>query len=76
VSQWWSGLSGRKRVLVVLAGVADASLKAVAFTDLKRRPAEQVRGPKLLWAAMVLINSGGVTSLAYLIFGRRRESVG
>jgi len=74
VAKRWSELSGRKRALIVVAVVADAGLKAVALTDLKRRPAGQVRGPKWLWAAVVLINSGGLTSLAYLVFGRQSES--
>ena len=73
MSEWWNGLSGRKRVLVVAAGVADASLKTVALIDLKRRPASQVRGSKWLWAAIVLVNSAGLTSLSYLVFGRQRD---
>jgi NADH:ubiquinone oxidoreductase subunit B-like Fe-S oxidoreductase len=73
MAEWWNGLSSRQRSLVVVAGVADAGLKVVAFTDLKRRPADQIRGPKWLWAAIVLINSGGLTSLSYLVLGRRRS---
>jgi hypothetical protein len=74
MSEWWNGLSGRQRALVTVAAVADCSLKTVAFIDLKRRPADQVRGPKLLWAGIILINSSGLTSLSYLVYGRRRPS--
>jgi hypothetical protein len=70
MGEWWKGLSDRKRGLVVVAGVADAGLKAVALIDLKRRPASQVRGSKWLWTGLVLVNSAGLTSLAYLLFGR------
>jgi hypothetical protein len=73
MSEWWNGLSSRQRGLVIAAGVADASLKAVALIDLNRRPASQVRGPKWLWAAIILINSAGATSLSYLVLGRRHD---
>jgi hypothetical protein len=73
MNTWWNGLSRRTRALVVAAGVADAGLKAVALTDLVRRPAGEVRGPKWMWAAIVLVNSAGLTSLSYLVFGRRPD---
>ncbi len=69
----WSDLSQRSRGLIVAAAVAEAGLKAAALVDIKRRPANEIRGPKWLWAvAVVLINSFGGAPLCYFAFGRRR----
>jgi Phospholipase_D-nuclease N-terminal len=45
-------------------------LAAAALLDLRRRPSEQVRGSKRLWAVATLVNFVG--PLAYFAFGRRR----
>jgi hypothetical protein len=42
----WSDLSPRTRKLIIVGGVAEAGLKAAAAIDLRRRGADQVRGPK------------------------------
>lgn len=44
----------------------------IAFTqrDIQRRPAERIRGPKLLWRAVATQNVIGPA--AYFGFGRRR----
>jgi Phospholipase_D-nuclease N-terminal len=69
----WSDLSPRTRRLIMAAATAEAGLKAVALIDIKRRPASQIRGPKWLWAlVVVLINSAGGAPISYFLFGRRR----
>jgi uncharacterized protein DUF5652 len=69
----WSDLSERNRKLIIAVAVADSILKAAALIDIKRRPAEQIRGPKWLWApVVVVVNSAGVVPLCYFLFGRRR----
>jgi hypothetical protein len=69
----WSDLSKRNRRLIIAAAVAEASLKTAALIDIKRRPADQIRGSKWLWVpAVVVINSFGGAPLAYFAFGRRR----
>jgi hypothetical protein len=68
--QKWSDLSQSKRRLIVAAGVAEAALKVAMLVDLKRRPAEQVRGPKWLWSALAFVNLLGPVS--YFAWGRRR----
>ncbi|MCW2908864.1 MAG: hypothetical protein JWL68_3653 [Actinomycetia bacterium] len=69
----WSDLSKSTRRLIIVAGVAEASLKAAALVDMKRRPASQIRGSKWVWApAVTVINSFGLAPLAYFVFGRRR----
>lgn len=71
----WQDLSPRTRQVIVAAAVVDGILKVAALVDLKRRPAEQVRGSKKAWAAtLVLVNSAGVVPVAYFVKGRRRPS--
>jgi hypothetical protein len=55
----------------VLAVVAVVHLIVATFTlrDLKRRPADAVRGPKGLWRLWAVLNTTG--SVAYWLFGRR-----
>ncbi|MET9268778.1 hypothetical protein [Kribbella sp. NPDC003557] len=68
----WAELSPRQRKFLVVAGIVDSVLKAVALTDLARRPAAQVRGPKPLWGIVLGIsNSLGVAPLIYWVFGRK-----
>jgi hypothetical protein len=69
----WSDLSQRTRRLVVTAAVAEGILKVVALIDIKRRPANQIRGPRWLWAAVVaVVSSAGVVPISYFAFGRRQ----
>ena len=71
----WSDLSERSRRLLTIAAVAEGILKLVALIDLKRRPADQVRGPKWLWATLLaVVGSAGVLPVSYFVFGRRRPS--
>ncbi|MGN6613232.1 MAG: PLD nuclease N-terminal domain-containing protein [Angustibacter sp.] len=71
----WSDLSERNRRLIVVTGAAEAVLKIAALVDLRRRPAEEVRGSKKLWAvAIVLVNSVGAVPIAYFALGRRRTT--
>jgi hypothetical protein len=70
----WSELSPRARRAIVVAGAFEGALKIAALIDLVRRPADQVRGSKLRWAAAItLINSVGVVPLIYFLRGRRSE---
>jgi secreted protein with Ig-like and vWFA domain len=69
----WSDLSKRSQRLIIAAAVAEGSLKIAALADIKRRPTSQIRGPKWIWAAVVvIINSFGGAPIAYFLFGRRR----
>jgi hypothetical protein len=68
----WSDLSERQRRIVVVTAVGEAVLKVAALVDLRRRPAEQVRGSKKVWAAtLVLTSSMGLVPVAYFVLGRR-----
>jgi hypothetical protein len=66
----WSDLSARQQRLIVGAAAAELSLKAAALVDLRRRPADQVRGPKPMWVALMFVNLIGPVS--YFAFGRRK----
>lgn len=69
----WNELSTRTRRLIIVAGALESALKVAALVDLARRPAAEVRGSKVRWAAAVtLINSVGAVPIAYFTYGRRR----
>ncbi|GAA3465314.1 PLDc N-terminal domain-containing protein [Saccharothrix longispora] len=65
----WSGLPrGRRRAIAALAAV-QVGLAAAAWTDLARRPASAVNGPKGRWALIIGINFIGPA--AWFRWGRR-----
>lgn len=67
----WQDLSPRQRRGIVVTGVVQIALLLAALRDLRRRPAEQIRGSKRLWSAAVFVNWLG--PLAYFLYGRRRS---
>ncbi len=73
----WSDLSERDRRLIMITGAVEAVLKIAALVDLRRRPADEVRGSKKVWATViVLANSAGAVPIAYFVLGRRRRLTG
>lgn len=66
----WSDLDTRERIPLIAAVIVELALTATALVDLARRPAGQVRGPKLAWALGCFVQPFG--PVAYLRFGRRR----
>jgi hypothetical protein len=69
----WKDLSPGTRRLVIAVGTVEGALKIAALVDLAWRPASQVRGSKVAWAAAItLINSLGAIPIVYFIRGRRR----
>jgi hypothetical protein len=66
----WADLTPAQKAGVVVLGTVQVALLAVAATDLARRPPEQVRGPKWVWAPALAVNFLG--PVAYLTCGRRR----
>lgn len=65
----WSDLTiGQQRAFYV-AGAVETVLTAAALWDLARRPADQVRGPKVAWALASFVQPVG--SIAYFVKGRR-----
>lgn len=73
----WRDLSPLARRLLLTGATFEGALKIAALADLLRRPAAQVRGPKVAWApAIVLVNAAGTVPLAYFRWGRRVTSPG
>lgn len=68
----WSELSGPQRVAIVALASVELALTATALVDLARRPADQVRGPKALWALGCFVQPVG--PVAYLVAGRSTPS--
>lgn len=64
----WSELAPAQKAAIVGLGAVEVALTATAAVDLWRRPGYQVRGPKLLWAAALVIQPVG--PIAYLTVGR------
>lgn len=71
--QWrWADLSDRQRKVLVAAAAAEAALKIAALIDIQRRPKRQIRGPKALWRAAMVVNLLG--PLSYFTFGRKHAA--
>jgi hypothetical protein len=66
----WGELSPRSRRLIIVTGVVEVALLAATLVDLKRRPADQIRGSKRMWTALAFVNIVG--PIAYFALGRRR----
>ncbi len=65
----WAELSGRQRAAIAGGGAVQVALMVAALTDLRRRPASAIRGPKLAWVGASFVNVVG--PLSYFAFGRR-----
>ncbi|MDQ1539155.1 MAG: hypothetical protein QOE58_3548 [Actinomycetota bacterium] len=65
----WSDLTVAQRRIIYVAGAAEAGATAAALRDLARRPADQVRGPKVAWLLAFFVQPVG--PLAYFAAGKR-----
>jgi hypothetical protein len=65
-------LSPTARSVVWMLLAFEVVLIGVAERDIQRRPADRIRGPKLLWRALATQNDRGPA--AYIGFGRRGGS--
>jgi hypothetical protein len=65
----WADLTPAQKSTIFVGGAIELVLTAMAVRDLKRRPSQAVRGPKLLWAASFVVQPFG--PLGYLALGRR-----
>ncbi|HEX4258252.1 MAG TPA: hypothetical protein VH089_24410 [Streptosporangiaceae bacterium] len=72
-AQHWNDLSPSTRRLLIAGAGAEGILKVAALIDMKRRPADQIRGSKWVWGPAMVINSAGVIPIAYFALGRRRR---
>ena len=69
----WSEMSGPQRAAILTVASIELALTATALADLVKRPAEQVRGSKGLWALGVFIQPVG--PVAYLAWGRHAPAL-
>ena len=53
-----------------MLAVSQVCLLGYALWDIRHRSADQIRGSKPLWTAIVFVNYVG--PISYFIFGRRR----
>lgn len=68
----WSEMSTGQQVALVSLATVQIGLAAAAWTDLIRRPAEQVNGPKLAWGAFIAVNFVG--PISYFVWGREHQA--
>jgi hypothetical protein len=66
----WEDLSSGQRNAVVGVGFVQVTLMLLALFDIRRRPANEIRGPKAAWVAASFVNTIG--PLSYFAFGRKR----
>lgn len=64
----WKHLSPPQRTAVVAGAVVQLTLFAAAQIDITRRETDEIRGSKLLWRLICLINFIG--PVLYFAFGR------
>jgi hypothetical protein len=69
----WSELSTGTRVRIILFGLIQVSLMVAALVDIRKRPAEQIKGSKKMWTALAFVNWVG--PIAYFVIGRKRGVV-
>jgi hypothetical protein len=65
----WQDLSPWQRLSGILLAVIQVSLLIAALIDIRRRPAEQIRGRKLWWVMAAFVNYVG--PISYFLFGRK-----
>ena len=62
-------LTPAQQIGTFITGAIQLALAAAAWTDLARRSADEVNGPKPVWAVVIAMNFIG--PIVYYVFGRR-----
>ncbi|MFA9431873.1 hypothetical protein [Egicoccus sp. AB-alg2] len=65
----WSDLTPTQQRLIVVAGVVTTAWQVAMLWDLRRRPAEDIRGSKRAWVLASFVRPLG--QIAYYVWGRR-----
>ena len=71
----WRDLTNGQRAAIITRGAVQFGLLAAALLDLRRRPADQIRGHKAVWVAVSGVNYLGLGPIVYFAFGRRSSQV-
>jgi hypothetical protein len=66
----WKDMPPQARVGAVVVGAIQLSLLLAAQRDISRRPADQIRGSKIMWRLVSFVNFIGPGS--YFAFGRKK----
>ncbi len=64
----WSEMPPRQRRAIAVVAIVQVALLLAALRDIRRRPSDEIRGPKLLWVLVSFVNFVG--PLSYFKFGR------
>lgn len=67
----WTELRPSQRRTIMFLACFQLSLTATALTDIARRPAALIRGPKWAWALASLVSFVG--PITYFALGRAKE---
>lgn len=67
----WSELSNPQRGGIVVMAIVQIGLLIAALVDLRRRPADEIKGSKRMWLGLVFINYVG--PIAYFVLGRKHN---
>ena len=66
----WSDLTQLQKTVIVVLGIVQVALLAIAQWDIHTRPEEEIRGNKWIWTAVAFVNFVG--PITYFIVGRSR----
>ena len=66
----WSDLTQLQKTVIVVLGIVQVALLAIAQWDIHTRPEEEIRGNKWIWTAVAFVNFIG--PITYFIVGRSR----
>lgn len=68
----WKDLTPWQKMGGIFLGILQVSLLVAALVDIRRRPAEQIRGRKLWWTLAAFVNYVG--PISYFLLGRKRPN--
>jgi hypothetical protein len=74
----WTDWTGGQKAMAVFRAAIQMAITGWALWDIRRRPADQIKGRKALWAAVAFMSGGygflviPVGPIAYFLFGRKR----
>jgi phospholipase D-like protein len=66
----WSDFSPQQQRAIILGAIAELVMTTIALRDLARRPADQIRGRKVVWLLTFVVQPFG--PVLYFLVGRRR----
>ena len=69
----WSDRTRTQKIRIVLGGAVQLALLVAALTDIRRRPAAEIKGGKRLWTTLSFVNFVG--PIAYFAFGHKGSSM-